>query len=558
AYRGAAIAQLGTMCVRNMSAESLAGNHIFYPMWDLESAYLNTRYFVERNAQFILAQPAYDKLQQLLIKCVSEEDCVRVHPIDGQLCQSQFRAATLCVEMLTQLAQAAHDPLKGLTLLPRDWQALQMSRELLQSGHAEPKFIDFVEKLCEERSHGAKSTQAALERDQCLALLAAREQDPQTALSSYNKDAGRSLFATTTRAEGLARLVDSHPSELLSLLDLSIRDAYDISALYFWNKESTSWRGWLLSWVYKRMFDLRPIRTTEAIELCRMVLAAVKTLPDSAEKAEYIVVYQTIHDWLNGGVPTPDVAGNNGPIRQAHVATLNLFRQASELIKSDDNTWLKLALSDSGGWIDSSYEFNDGELSLVSQTYRNYVFPSLRLAFVAIGSHYNLLDPAAETLAQRREVRELIDRFPDIFREAATCDSIDDYKRSRIEKALTLFGEQSVRTPYDEQLLASHAGLLLRLGRFVEADQVLRDCLELPGCTGNTRAGVFYDLACIQSRLGNETECRSFLEQSAALRPLDIKHTSQDGDLVAVRDRDWFKDMLQSPSAGLANRVGGK
>lgn len=534
----------------------LLGNHIFYPLWDLRFAYVNTRHFLQRRGGFVSTQPGYEQLEQLLANCVTEEDRVQVHPVNEQLCQSQFRAATLCVEVLTQLAEATRDPLKGLNLLPRDWQALQMSRELLESRHSEPEFIDFVEKLCEERSHGMKSIQASHERNQCLALLAAREDDPQEALSNYNKKAECGLFTTTANGDGLARLVDSHPSELLSLLDVSIRDERDVSSLYFWHRESTSWRGWLLSWVYKRMFDLKPIRLQEANELCGQVLAAVTTLPDSVEKAEYVLVYQTIRDWLRGDLITHEFAvqENAGPIHQAHLGTMNLFRKAAGLVETEDTAWLKLSLSESRGWAESEYEFNDGELSLVSQVYRNYIFPSLRLAFVAIGSHYNLLDPAAETLRERRQVKELIDRFPDIFREVVTCDSIDDHKKSRLKTALKAFKEQLALTPYDEHLLASYGSLWLRLGDFDEADRNLRECLELPGCIGDSRASAFYDLACAQARLGNEAECRNFLEQSAAIRPLDVKHTTEDADLVGVRDRDWFKALLRFHS-GSADSV---
>lgn len=457
--------------------------------------------------------------------------------------------------MLTQLANAARDPMKCIEQLPRDWQALQMSREFLEAGHAEAQFIDFVEVLCEERSHGAKSFQAASERDRCLAILAAREADPQTALRHYNKDATGSLFSTSARADGLGRVVDSHPSELLPLLDLSIASAKDISAFYFWHAEATSWRGWLLSSVYKRMFDLRPIRVKEAKELCVQVLSAVETLPDSAQKCEYLIVYEAIREWLNQNVIIPelDTHASGGLIHEAHVATVDLFRKASELISNQDLTWLRLALNESRGWVDSEYEFNEGELSLVSQVYRNYAFPSLRLAFVAIGSCYSLQDPAAETLVERRQVKELIDRFPDIFREAVTCDSLDDYKRARLEKAVTLFEEQLTRMPYNEHLVAIYGSLLLRFGRFTDAERTLRDCLDLPGCTGSARSSVLYDLACVQSRMGNEADCRKCLEQSAALRPLPIEHTAVDPDLAAVRDHDWFKALLQPHSAAASN-----
>src|SRR6185503_20647356 len=99
---------------------------------------------------------------------------------------------------------------------------------------------------------------------------------------------------------------------------------------------------------------------------------AVTTLVDSPEKAEYVLVYKTIRDWLRGDLITHEFAVQEsaGPIHQAHLATMNLFRKAAGLVENEDTAWLKLSLSEGPGWIESEYEFKDGELSLVSQVYR--------------------------------------------------------------------------------------------------------------------------------------------------------------------------------------------
>ncbi len=551
AFRGAATAQLGCMCVGNISAESLAGNQIFYPLWDLQFAYLNTRDFIDRRKQFLLDHADYKNLEENLVKCVVEEERVKVHPINKQLFQSQSRCAMVSVETLTQFASVLPDSLEILRQVPRDWQALQMCRELLEVGHSEPALVNFTEQLCEERSHGANSFQAPYERSQCLAILGVRKNNPHQALQQYNEDAGRSLFDTTAKAEGLARFIDSHPTELLSLLDQSIADPDDLPTLYYWHPESKSWPAWLLSRVYARMFDPCPVSVQEARQLCQQVNTSIRELPESEDKAEYLQVYGLINQWLDGKFVAPnDVKVRTGSLIQAaHSSSISLLRKGAQSVGANESTWFDEELSDPMGWIESSYEFQDGSPKrLFSTSYRNYAFPSLRLASVAIGKHYRIPDPAARILRERKFTKDLVSQFVDIFRQASPDQDETEHYKSRLEKASLAFEKQLAITPLDEYLRMMFGDILLRQRRLSDAESTLKQCLGLRGCSTSTRASVLYSLACVYARLAKESECRQALEESAKLQALNIEHTAKDDDLMNVRNTAWFRVLIGKAS----------
>lgn len=55
-----------------------------------------------------------------------------------------------------------------------------------------------------------------------------------------------------------------------------------------------------------------------------------------------------------------------------------------------------------------------------------------------------------------------------------------------------------------------------------------------------------YNLSCVYARMGNETECRRWLERASAIGKLSTKeHMTVDPDLDNVRESQWFKDFLE-------------
>lgn len=552
AYRGAAIAQLGSICIGRESAAELSGEQIFYPYWDLRFAYINTRRFIERRAAYLLAHPGYERLQEYLLRCVVEEARVQAHPINKRLAQSQFRSAVLCLEMLAQCTGVSPNPLPIINALPHDWQALHLARLLLDEGHKGQGLIEFARREADERGRGTTSFQALHERELCLAQLALLEVDPHAGLVWHRAALGADPLRTTGRALGLARLLDANPDETLSLLGEGVKDKDDVPTLYHLAVETRSWRVWLIARLYARMFDVTPIDVNEAKTWCEQVLIAVRDLPESTYRQEYETVYQTIYDWLNGAVnPAPVPPSPESLIQQSHALAIAILARAFEAVSQNEGSaWLEEMLSNRHGWIDSNHELRDGAFTFAFRPYRNYVFPAVRLAAVAVGARHGLSDPAARMLAERKLVKELLDEHNRAFDDPSEAEDEQGSFGRRMETAAAAFEQQLGRTPRDETLWRSYGGLLLRLDRLTDAEAALRTCLALPSSGEDTRGSALYDLACVQARTGREEECRAALEELDRLGAFDRRHAATDPDLTAVRDRVWFQALLGIEAEG--------
>jgi tetratricopeptide (TPR) repeat protein len=548
AIRGAAIAQLGLICLSKGVAEELAGEQYFYPLGELIYTYLNTRQFMRRHATAILAHPSYSELRALLFKAVREGEPVSINPLQQTLVQSVFRSVVLSLEMLTTLAHTMPNPMLLLNHLPRDWRALHMASELLDSGRREQSLIQFTETLCEEVRHGWTTMQAGAEREKCLAQLAALKSDQHVALEEHRAIIDDHFFQVTGKMRGLASLIDAHPEDTLILLDNGIEDSSDQASLFYLKEETRYWAALLLGRLYARMFDSRMIRPKEAAEWCELVLAAVRGLPISIHKDEYQNVYTCIQSWLEGFTepPKPLPQRDKSMLGDSHVLATSILTMGYEAISQRKSSVdLDEVLSDRRGWNEGEFVFEDGTISRSSWSYINYVFPAVRLALIAVGQAFSLEDPAGRLLSERKSTHDLLSRHQNIFRGHPNNDP-DDYYTRGLEKANSEFQQRLKLTPRDETLLLWCGDALLRAGRFQEAAKILRRCLALPSCGPHTKASALYNLACVNARLGLESECRTLLEERAQVKPLDKEHMTTDPDFETLRDRSWFRDMIAS------------
>jgi hypothetical protein len=55
-----------------------------------------------------------------------------------------------------------------------------------------------------------------------------------------------------------------------------------------------------------------------------------------------------------------------------------------------------------------------------------------------------------------------------------------------------------------------------------------------------------YNLACVNALMGNEEDCKKWLQKSKEKGTLpSLKHVNEDKDLDSVRDKQWFKDLIK-------------
>lgn len=548
ALRGAVVAQLGLLCLGVMPMREMHGGQSPYPKTDMQFLFVNTTDFVRSHAADLIAQPGADQLLDLLVRCLIEENRAGVHPIDKPLFAAHGICASLCLEMLISLAAVHPDAVVLLRRLSPGWRLVYAVRRLLESGRTEPLVTDFARELCTAPFAG-RSTQELDEREHLLTELARLSQAPLAVLQELRATSLISPFTADGRASAIAELADERLEDMLDLLAQNLEQEDDLAALHKWVGRARSWQGLLIARVYARMFDPRPIHRVEARELCEQMLTAVRALPASMPQQEYLTVYEAIAVWLVGlarPVPIlPTSSALRNAIERSHAAALELLQRASarSVGGQEEHDWLVDALvaSQGVGWWNRTGLLLDGDsVGFGSSHDLVYVFPAVRLALVAaeaadVGSRAG--DPAARFLTERASISKLL------AEHHAQLDPQIEIPEEYLERTLTALEGVGSAASRDERVRLYRGLLLLQLDHLAEAELELQQCLRMPTCTGDSRASVLYNLACVYARTGREDLCRTTLQEALQLWP-QLRHSLEtDRDLAAVREIAWFQTL---------------
>lgn len=540
ALRGVAIARLGAICAGDGSVAELAGRQI--PYGGVPALYLDADDFVRHHVDTIMDHSGREGFVEALLAALREEHRARVHPVQRELSEAQYRCADQSLEMLLPLALAQADPVPLLRALPRDWPALRAGCRLLQAGRTESAIVAFVEELCAARAVGeTMSLQAWHERELCLAQLARLHAEPRAALADYRAAVARTL-GTSGTARGLIELTDRHPERTLELLDASIGSAADLPLLYNWEEETRSWRSLLIARVHARMFDPRAITVAEGRELSEQMLTALRSLPKTAERREWLAVYGAIAGLIRGDtLLLPSLPQPVSAVQHVHVWAVALLGQSDSAgTQEEARERLLNAAADHRSWWDTTaYALREGSFSEGNRLYLVYAFPVVRLALVALGQRLGLRDPAGRVMEERTAVVALFEEHRDAVQPWPGREANQD----RLERALAAFAAQERRTPRDARLSYWQGDVFLRLGRLDEAGQHLHACLAMPSCDAETRGLALYDLACVCAHLGQEEECWEALRRALDQNPRYREWLDDDPDFAEVRDRTWFQTL---------------
>lgn len=547
AVRGCAIAVLAEMCLdQGIPADELTGRQVFYPNSDRQFVYVETVEFFQNHASLLRQHASFERFEQLLIRCLHEEERVQVHPIEP-IREAQFRCASLCLELLARSAALMADPLPLLNALPRNWQAIRAATRLLELGRTEDTVVCFARESFSGLERGG-TMQAVEERQRCQAQLALLEENAEQALSEQRESALDFLFFQSSgNALGLSALATRQPHRLLAHLDASVRTEMDLPTLYYLVEEARSWQSLLIARVYARMFSARPIVTREAIEICEQMLAALRALPDTVLRQEYEALYSSLARRLRGeDAPAPVIPprppGTAGSVlRNSHELAAEILQRAPTA-QAEFSGWL----ADQRGWFETSFfELRHHLLLQGTAYYQMYFFPAVRLALATVAGRHNLTDPAARLMLERWETHGRLRDHLNLL----NYDNLEEYPPDLIENALLAFNERVESAPNDERIPCWHGGVLLRLSRFDEAEELFRHSLSLPTSQGDIRAEALYNLACVYARQNNEAECRRTLEERARVKPLDREWLARDPDFESVRATAWFQSLLATDDA---------
>jgi len=555
AVRGCAIAVLAEMCLdQGIPADELTGRQVFYPNADRQFVYVETIEFFQNHASLIRQHDSFERFEQLLIRCLHEEERVQDHPIQP-IREAQFRCASMCLELLARSAVLMPDPLPLLNALPRNWQGIRAATRLLEMGRTEEAVVRFARESFAGLERGG-TMQAVEERRRCQAQLALLEENAEQALSEQRESALDFLFFQSTgNALGLSVHATKHPDKLLAHIDANVRTEKDLPTLYYLVEEARSWQSLLIARIYARMFNTRPISLREAGDLCEQMLAALRALPDSTLQREYVAIYGSIARLLGGGVapflhlPPLPADTTKSVLRNAHELTYEILHQ-TPTVPADFSRWL----ADQRGWWETPFfELRDSFLLQGTANYQMYFFPAVRLALAAVAGRHNLTDPAARLMQERWETHERLRDHLNLL----NYDDLEEYPPDLIEYALTAFNERSESTPQDERVYCWLGGLLLRLNRLEEAEEMFQRSLSLPTSHGDIRLEALDNLACVYARQNNEAKCRRTLEERARIEPLDRAWLARDPDLESVRETEWFQPLLTPEEAGGSATDGG-
>ncbi len=546
ALRGSVVAQLGLLCLGVVPLQELHGRQSSYPKTDMQFLFVNTTDFVRSHAAALIAQPDADQLLDLLVRCLIEENRASVHPIQEHLFAAHGICAFLCLEMLISLAAVHPDPAALLRRLPPGWRLVYAVRRLLEAGKTEQTVIDFARELCDAPISG-RSTQELDERERLLMQFARLSQTPTAVLQELRATSLTSPFTADGRASAVAELTDENLGDMLNFLAQNLEQEDDLAALYGWVERARSWQGLLISRVYARMFDPRPIHRVEARELCEQMLIAIRALPASTPQREYLTVYEAIAARLEGltrPVPTrPTSSTLQNAIECSHAAALELLRCASARSvggqEEQDQLVDALIASQGVGWWNRTGLFLDGDsVGFSSSRDLIYVFPAVRLAHLAVeaaDARGRAGDPAARFLAERASVSRLL------AEHHAQLDPRIEMPQEYLERTLTALERIGAAANRDERVRLHRGILLLRLDRLPEAESELQQCLAMPPCAGNSRASTLYNLACVYARTGREDLCRTTLEEALQIWPQLRQFLETDRDFAAVREIAWFQ-----------------
>jgi hypothetical protein len=340
--------------------------------------------------------------------------------------------------------------------------------------------------------------------------------------------------------------IDQHPSEILTQIEAVVAEQDGVLAVFHWRTHARSWQAILVSEVFGRMFDSRPIGYREAARLVDQILTVVRSLPDSRLGEEYELVYEAIDSWLHTAPIEIAREIPAGPaVRASHAETAGLFHRANEARSRGEGAgWLDLFLRDRGLWWQTDdYSLGEGSLSRSVGGAKQiiFMFPALRLGLLAVGRAHGRPDPAGAFMRARYELVPRLER----------AHTAIGYERSpeRLDRAAReLEGPVPADVP-DERVLSAAGQLLLNAGRLGEAEDRLRRAAASSMIRDEDRASVLYNLSCVLARAGREGECRCALEGAIQLMPHLRTSLPADEDLASVRERPWFVALLPDDPA---------
>ena len=523
-----------------------------------------------KHVHFLRAQPDFLQFQEaLLVAARTHVTLALMHShtstTDEEVFKSMgFHAARECLTGLAVILAHSESPLETVDQVPLnflgDWEQIFLVRSLLERGNRAPELIRLAEQLCDNlsRSHTANG---AAERERTLAILteiraAAGQQD---ALERYREQTKEGFMGYNDWASGMAHLTDFHPERLLELLDQNVQHLDDLLTLFLWHREARDWRALLLSKTFARMFDPRPIRRSEAEQLCRWILTSVQALPDSPLRQQWQTTYGAIYSVLTTNFSLGGrLSGQDTPLQNSHLQAVLVLNEAT-VHGTITREWLDTYFEPSSLLLQAhTFSVEDTQIShsLSGNADTLFCFPAMRLLGVALDKGRFNVDPVARRMQEREKLPAFRKRHGLFFHDPARPQLEQTQKDAVVkdyESLLIMRTEENA--PRDDVFLIQHLTILLLADQPQRAEEMaeryIAEFPPLPTVAKKTLHSLWYNLACAQARLAKEGAARTSLLKAADYAPIDGAHMAGDTDLASLRETEWFQQLLQHLSPPL-------
>lgn len=516
-----------------------------------------------KHIRFLRDQPGFSGLQEALLVAARAHvslALMHVHSFDSEqdiFKRMGFHAARQCLTSLAIILAHSPSALQGVEAVTRsqsgDWEQIFLVRSLLERGNRDPEIVQLAEQMCDELGRSFTANGAA-ERERTLAILTAIRAGAgqQDALERYREQTKESFLGYNDRAGGLAQLTDFHPERLLELLDQNVQHLDDLLTLFLWHREARDWRALLLAKVFARMFDPRPIRRSEAEQLCRWILTSVQALPDSPLRQQWQTTYGAIYSVLTTNFsPGGKLSGEDTPLQNSHLQAVTVLNEATGQGKITHD-WLDTYFEPSSLLLQAhTFSVEDTQVShsLFGSADTLFCFPAMRLLGVALDKGRFHVDPVGRRMQEREKLPAFRKKHGLFFHDPARPQLEQNQKDAVVkdyEKLLATRKEENA--PRDDVFLIQHLTILLLADQPQRAEDMAErygaEFSTLPFVAKETLYSFWYDLACAQARLAKEDAARASLLKAAEYGSLNGQHMTEDTDLDSLRDKTWFQELL--------------
>jgi tetratricopeptide (TPR) repeat protein len=278
---------------------------------------------------------------------------------------------------------------------------------------------------------------------------------------------------------------------------------------------------------------------------------------EACEKyTQALVIQPDNHDALNNwGIALQDLAelkGDGGLYREAcekYTQALAIKPDKHEALYNWGNALLALAnlKGDEGLYREACEKYAQALAIKPDKHEALYNWGNALLGLAKLKGDEGLYREACEKYAQALAIKpdkhEALNNWGIALRNLAKLKGDEGLYREACEK----YAQALVIKPDDDEALSNWGSALLHWWRLSGADELLEKARDVLDRQEALNPSAPYNRACVAALMGDEEGCRTRLLRAKEAGALPLRaHLIADEDLASVRDKSWFKALLEA------------